>query len=465
MYSPMRRFLFVSFALLVALVAASSCSINEPEETVAASEIFHVRCSVADFELDEVATKVATTVSGSGTSATLTSTWEEGDVIGVFSDKGGDQVSFSVSEGAGTSVCEFDGHGWGLLTSSLYSAYYPFNVANYGDSNAYKSVMVSYLGQKQSNKGAFEVGDFDYLASTKASPYFEVANVGGSCTFDFKHLGALIILDVKFPSACVLSTLELVCTSNLFTEAGTVDLSQATAAITPAAMGNSLALDLGGMSVAANETVRFYMMSAPANLTEEMPTLKATTTAGKVMTKRLGESRNLRAGKAWQISAEFDAPQPPTLSATPASFMQDYRSQTISFRVTSNQSYTMTPTVSWLTKSSETTVSETVKEYTYQLKVNNTSSFRSGTINITGESLSTTVSVFQTGLTLHVPVAGEGLTIYTTTGNYKYRYGPSIIMNSEGTIDAWFSAPGHNGKADEFTWRRTSDGGQTWTSE
>ena len=64
-----------------------------------------------------------------------------------------------------------------------------------------------------------------------------------------------------------------------------------------------------------------------------------------------------------------------------------------------------------------------------------------------------------------MPVAGEGRTIYTTTGNYKYRYGPSIIINDGGTIDAWFASPGHNGKADEFTWRRTSDGGQTWTAE
>ena len=62
-------------------------------------------------------------------------------------------------------------------------------------------------------------------------------------------------------------------------------------------------------------------------------------------------------------------------------------------------------------------------------------------------------------------MAGEGRTIYTTTGDFKYRYGPSIIMNGDGTIDAWFASPGHNGKADEFTWRRTSNGGQSWTAE
>ena len=68
-----------------------------------------------------------------------------------------------------------------------------------------------------------------------------------------------------------------------------------------------------------------------------------------------------------------------------------------------------------------------------------------------------------------MPSIGTGRTIFTTTGNYKYRYGPSIIMNDNGTIDAWFSAPGNlgsrSGMADVFTWQRTSNGGQSWTTE
>ena len=417
-----------------------------------------------DFEFDGVATKVTTTLSGTK----LTSTWDEGDAIGVFSDMGGDQIPFTVASGAGTSTCTFDGHGWGLVADALYAAYYPFSKENYSDKNAYKNVQVSYVGQSQSAKGAFEVGDFDYLASTKATPVYdnEYKN-GGSCTFNFKHLGALIILDVTFPSAASLSTLEIVCTGNLFTETGIVDLSQETAAITPTAMGNSLSLDLGGMTVSANETVRFFMMSAPADLTEEMPTIKFTTTSGAEMSKRLDSSGNLRAGRAWQVSATMGEQQTPTaiLSAKPSSFLKDYRGQTITFRVTSNQNYTITPSVSWITKESETTVSETVKEYTYRLGVNNGSTMRGGQITVSAGSLYQTITVSQTGLTLRVPTAGDGLTIYTTTGNYKYRYGPSIIMNGDGTIDAWFASPGHNGKADEFTWRRTSNGGQTWTAE
>ena len=453
--------------LAVAGVLAASCTLNDPESALEdTSKVFCIRCDIESFVPDD-ATKVVAEQSGSS----FASTWEDGDAIGVFPDRGGDQVSFSLASGAGTSSCIFDGHGWGLLTDTQYSAYYPYSKANYGGEDALKSIQVSYVGQSQSAKNVFGVGQYDYMACTNATPLFADEADSGSCTFSFKHLGALIVLDVTFPSAAVLSTLELVCTANLFNDEGTVDLSQASPAITSTASGNSLSLDLGGMSVASGETVRFYMMAAPANLTAELPTLKVTTASGTEMSQKLSVSYNLRAGRSYSLSATLSAPQQatPTLKASPAAFLKDWHESEITFRVTSNEAYTLTPGVDWLTKVSETTVSETadktINEYTYKLGINNTKTARSGEIALVGETLNKTVYVSQTGLTLSVPVASSGRTIYTTTGNYKYRYGPSIIMNSDGTIDAWFASPGTGGRADEFTWRRTSDGGQSWTAE
>ena len=47
-----------------------------------------------------------------------------------------------------------------------------------------------------------------------------------------------------------------------------------------------------------------------------------------------------------------------------------------------------------------------------------------------------------------------------------YRYGPSIMLNDDGSIDAWFSAPGDGSKEyDWVTWRHSDDGGATWSSE
>lgn len=446
---------------IASLFLTSSCILNESEQPASVSEVFSIKCDIEDF-VPDVATKVTTVKSGSGVS----SKWEAGDIIGVFPDRGGDQVSFIATSGANTSSCLFNGKGWGLLTSTKYSAYYPYSNENYGDANAYKNIKVSYTGQRQGEKNTFGVGKFDFLASTNATPVFvEDTDPSGSCTFKFKHLGALLILDVTFASPARISTLELVCEDDAFTETGIIDLSQDAASITPTSKGSFISLDLGDMSVNSNETVSFYLMVAPAVV--ENPTLRVITTGGEEMTKSFDSVYTFSAGRSKTIPVSLDPPASAsaTLRATPSVFYPDHQNQNITFRVISNQTYTMTPTADWISKVSETTISETVKEYTYQLDFNNARTFRSCEITLAGEYSSKTIFIYQSGFIPNVPVAGDGLTIYTTTGNYKYRYGPSIIMNDGGTIDAWFASPGHNGKADEFTWRRTSNGGQTWTAE
>ncbi len=47
-----------------------------------------------------------------------------------------------------------------------------------------------------------------------------------------------------------------------------------------------------------------------------------------------------------------------------------------------------------------------------------------------------------------------------------YRYGPSMIYNEDGSIDAWFSAPGDGSREyDWITYRHSDDGGETWSPE
>jgi hypothetical protein len=55
--------------------------------------------------------------------------------------------------------------------------------------------------------------------------------------------------------------------------------------------------------------------------------------------------------------------------------------------------------------------------------------------------------------------------------DHQYRYGPSLIVNDDGSIDAWFASPGGgagpDGKAqwDWIRYKRSTDGGRTWTPE
>ena len=47
-----------------------------------------------------------------------------------------------------------------------------------------------------------------------------------------------------------------------------------------------------------------------------------------------------------------------------------------------------------------------------------------------------------------------------------YRYGPSFIYNDDGSIDAWFSAPGDGSREyDWITYRHSDDKGATWSAE
>ena len=60
---------------------------------------------------------------------------------------------------------------------------------------------------------------------------------------------------------------------------------------------------------------------------------------------------------------------------------------------------------------------------------------------------------------------GAGQTIFVAEGAYGYRYGPSMMYDDTGLLNAWFSAPGSNGGWDDLTYQSSSDNGKTWSKE
>ncbi|MCR4907436.1 MAG: hypothetical protein K5985_01290 [Lachnospiraceae bacterium] len=67
------------------------------------------------------------------------------------------------------------------------------------------------------------------------------------------------------------------------------------------------------------------------------------------------------------------------------------------------------------------------------------------------------LSVTDEGYDIFQPVSGLG---------QDYRYGPSILLRDDGSIDAFFSAPGDgNREYDWVTWQHSDDGGTTWSDE
>ena len=69
-----------------------------------------------------------------------------------------------------------------------------------------------------------------------------------------------------------------------------------------------------------------------------------------------------------------------------------------------------------------------------------------------------------------IKAAGGWVIFDPTKDGHAYRYGPSIIINPDNSIDAWFASPGGKGTdgSDQWDWIRhkhSADGGKTWTAE
>ena len=69
-------------------------------------------------------------------------------------------------------------------------------------------------------------------------------------------------------------------------------------------------------------------------------------------------------------------------------------------------------------------------------------------------------------LKLSIPDSGSEIYSPNTSLGLDYRYGPSILLNEDGSLDAWFSSPSFN--LTEFDWithRHSNDNGKTWSNE
>ena len=65
---------------------------------------------------------------------------------------------------------------------------------------------------------------------------------------------------------------------------------------------------------------------------------------------------------------------------------------------------------------------------------------------------------------LLLPDAGRDIYMPRKSQSWDYRYGPSIMVE-DGVCHAWFASPGDAYEADWFTYRKSTDGGKTWTDE
>ncbi|MBP3589371.1 MAG: fimbrillin family protein, partial [Muribaculaceae bacterium] len=190
--------------------------------------------------------------------------WTPGDRVGILPDQGA-QVWFEIptpEEGEEpTNVAAFDGGAWALKPTSDYAAYYPF-VKDF-DLDRTK-VPVSYTGQAQTGNGTTaHLGAYDYQGARPST-----TNGAGGVSFDFDHVGALVLLQFTVPTGGTqLTGVTLSADGAAFTTAGTYDLTSTEGfPITPTETAESMTIGLNYTTTADGETVTLYFLCAPIDL-------------------------------------------------------------------------------------------------------------------------------------------------------------------------------------------------------
>ena len=191
-------------------------------------------------------------------------TWTPGDRVGILPDQGA-QVWFEIptpEEGEEpTNVATFDGGAWALKPTSDYAAYYPF-VKDF-DLDRTK-VPVSYTGQVQEGNGSTtHLGAYDYQGARPST-----TNGAGGVSFDFDHVGALVLLQFTVPTGGTeLTGVTLSADGAAFTTKGTYDLTSTEGfPITPTETAESMTIGLDYTTTADDETVTLYFLCAPIDL-------------------------------------------------------------------------------------------------------------------------------------------------------------------------------------------------------
>ena len=191
-------------------------------------------------------------------------TWTPGDRVGILPDQGA-QVWFEIptpAEGEEpTNTATFDGGAWALKPTSNYAAYYPF-VKDF-DLDRTK-VPVSYTGQAQTGNGTTaHLGAYDYQGARPSS-----TNGAGGVSFDFDHVGALVLLQFTVPTGGTqLKGVTLSADGAAFTTEGTYDLTSTEGfPITATETAESMTIGLDYTTTADDETVTLYFLCAPIDL-------------------------------------------------------------------------------------------------------------------------------------------------------------------------------------------------------
>ena len=252
-----------------------------------------------DFRWEGNESRTALTIEGN----VAKFSWTPGDLVGILPDAGA-QVYFTIPEPEEEVTDEnrrkasFDGGAWALRAESNYAAYYPFVEDFYLDRT---KVPVNYTGQKQKGTTTAHLGKYDYQG---ARPVTTNAN-GGGVTFDFDHVGALVLLKFTVPEAeTKLNSVTLSAEGVNFITEGTYSLTS-TEGFPITATKTSATMTVGieeYTTTTANEEVIVCFMCAPVNLSGKTVNVSIAYGEGDATLELKAEGKNLEAAGGYVLA-------------------------------------------------------------------------------------------------------------------------------------------------------------------
>lgn len=277
---------FFKFGLGMATFLLAGCSSNNLDEIAPKEESsfpeYNVTMTIPDF-LEEDGTRTALTYDND--KRVMSFAWAEGDIVGVYSDEasGGNLATFKIKNISSSDPrsANFNGGGFRLIGGNSYTAVFPYN----GTAIEQTSFPVNYEGQVQLvNNGTGHLGAYDYMAASATASGDNVAN------FAFRHLGAIMRLELTAPGAGTYTSLKISAPEKFFIKKGVVNLLATTPGITYEDESNFSAeytLKLGpngtGISLTADdEDLIIFLFIPPVDLSSQTLTFTLTDINGSV---------------------------------------------------------------------------------------------------------------------------------------------------------------------------------------
>lgn len=273
----------------------NSCNENIVEDTFdqSQSNVNSIRFTAPDFKESSVNSRTSIDVAENG----VKFSWSANDTIGIFPDEGA-QVYFPMESGAGTNTASFTGGGWALKSSSGYAAYYPLRGEFYLDK---KNIPLFYDGQVQTGNGTTDhLGAFDYMGANATVPE------DGNVNFEFKHLGALVQLNIPMEEACNLNHIVLQTEEGEFVTKASLDLSSTLLKVTPIEKSKQYGIALNKLMLSGdNMTATVYFMLSPVDLSGKKISVIVRSDSKSYQYEFSG--KNFQEGFAYSIDANSSA--------------------------------------------------------------------------------------------------------------------------------------------------------------